>query len=279
MRSMTGYGEATAEGKQAQIVVQVRTLNHRHLDIQLRVPREYLSLEEEIRKAIRDRVSRGRVEIFVTRSQLNRGGRRLDLDEELLEQYIACVKRLKRKFGLKGEVDLSFLTSVPELFRVSEVEAKEDESALVLGALESALRSVELSREREGRHLRLDIESQVRQLRRLSARIEREAKKLRESSVEIAQRLGSEAEAAPAPDWALKDIHEEAVRLKGHVEALKRLSGARGPIGKKLDFLLQEIQRELNTISSKAPQLSVVRLVLEGKDRVEKIREQAQNVE
>lgn len=287
MKSMTGYGEAAGQGKRAKIAVQARTLNHRHLDLQLRVPREYLSIEEEIRKAIRQRISRGRVEVFIARSQLRGQGRRLELDERLLRQYLSSLRRAKSKFGLKGEVDVSLCASLPELFHVGEAEAGEDdEKALVLRTLNLALKQLERSREREGRQLKLDVQTQIRALRTVSGKLtqagERITARLKDS---LSLRDGGNFPDGPkepaetmGPNFK-GDIHEEVVRLKAHVEELARLIKERGPVGKKVDFLLQEIQRELNTISSKAPQLPVVQLVLAGKEKVEKIREQVQNLE
>lgn len=287
MKSMTGYGEAAAQGRWAKVAIQLRTLNHRHLDIQLRVPREYLSIEEEIRKKIRQGISRGRVELFITRSPLKGQGRKLELDEGLLSQYLQSLRRAKRKFGLKGEVDLSLFSSFPELFQLREAEEREeDERGLVLGTLESALKRLQRSREREGRQLKLDVQLQIRQLQRICRGLRREAGKVRlrlRDSLSLREEgnsLEAQREAPEVANMTFKgDIHEEVVRLKSHVEELARLIRRREPMGKKIDFLLQEIQRELNTISSKVPYLSVVHLVLAGKERVEKIREQAQNVE
>lgn len=265
MKSMTGYGEAEAHGRWAKIAVQLRTLNHRHLDMQLRVPREYLSIEEEIRRILRQSISRGRVEISISRSPLRDQSRTLELDEELLKQYLKSLRRAEKKFGLKGEASLSLLSSLPGLFQIREEQGKEeDERGLVLQAVKSALKRLERAREREGRQLQLDVESQVRHLQRICAGLESEEKRL-----------------PPRLEDSLSqvDIHEEIVRLKTHVGELARLIRAREPVGKKVDFLLQEILRELNTVSSKVPNLSVVHLVLAGKEKVEKIREQAQNVE
>jgi uncharacterized protein YicC (UPF0701 family) len=265
MKSMTGYGEAEAQGRWAKIAVQLRTLNHRHLDIQLRVPREYLSIEEEIRKILRQSISRGRVELFINRSPLRDKGRTLELDEGLLEQYLKSLRRAEKKFGLKGEANLSLLSSLPGLFQIREEQGREeDEKRLVLQALRSALKRLERAREREGRQLQLDVEFQVRHLQGICTGLESEESKLpppREDSL------------------SQGDIHEEVVRFKTHVGELARLIRAREPIGKKIDFLLQEILRELNTVGSKVPNLSAVHLVLAGKEKVEKIREQAQNVE
>lgn len=287
MKSMTGYGEAAAQGSWVKVVVQLRALNHRHLDIQMRVPRECLSLEEEIRNHIRQRISRGRVEVFINRSLLRGRTRTLELDEDLLGQYIKSLQQAKRKFGLRGDIDLFLFSNFPELFRIEEFEVREeDEKGLVLRCLTTALKNLERSRQREGRQLKLDVDSQVRHLKRIASGLTREAKQVqlrlrdfrrikeKDAAVESA---GSLADVGNA--FFKGDIHEEVVRLKTHVAALSSLMAERGPVGKKLDFLLQEIQRELNTISSKAPQLPVVHLVLAGKERVEKIREQAQNLE
>jgi len=287
MKSMTGYGEAAAQGRQAKIAVQFRTLNHRHLDIQLRVPREYLSIEEDIRKSIRQRISRGRVDLFITRSPLKGQGRKLELDEALLRQYLSSLGRAKRKFALKGEVDISLCANLPELFQLREGEVREeDERNLVLKTVDLALRNLERSRAREGRQLQLDLQTQVRYLRKISVGLAREGEKigfrLRDSFPvrEGGNSLESQREAMEAGGANFKGaIHEEVVRLKTHVEELARLIKEPEAVGKRVDFLLQEIQRELNTISSKAPQLAVVQSVLAGKEKVEKIREQVQNVE
>lgn len=287
MKSMTGYGEAAAQGKWVKLLVQLRTLNHRHLDIQLRLPREYLALEEEVRKTIRQRLARGRVEVFVTRSLLKGQRRTLDLDEDLLAQYVKSLRQAKRKFALQGELQLSLFSGLPELFRLRDAETGEqDEKALVLKVFGAALRNLERSRQREGHQLRLDMQSQVRLLKRTTARLVAEARKIslrrkaswspkEESAFAEPQGLPGETLSAPFKG----DIHEEVVRLKSHVLTLDGLMIAHEPVGKKMDFLLQEIQRELNTVSSKAPELPVVRSVLAGKESVEKIREQAQNVE
>ncbi len=288
MKSMTGYGEAAAQGRRAKIAVQIRNLNHRHLDVQLRVPREYLSMEEELRRAIGQKVSRGRVELFITRSPFIKSqNRRLELDEALLSQYLHSLRSAKRKFGLKGELDLSFLSNLPELFQLTEVEPSgEEEKGLVLRILSAALKNLEASREREGRQLTIDVQSHVKRLRKVCAGLRTEAHRISvrlKDSLSLKEgegSMGTEREMAEAGNWISKgDINEELVRLKSHVEELGRLTRERKPVGKKMEFLLQEVLRELNTISSKAPQLPVVQLVLAGKEMVEKVREQAQNIE
>ncbi|HEY2987198.1 MAG TPA: DUF1732 domain-containing protein [Candidatus Binatia bacterium] len=287
MKSMTGYGEATAQGRRVKVTVQVRSLNHRHLDLQPRIPREYLSMEEDIRKLIRETISRGRVELFVTRSLLKGQGRELELNERLLGQYLQTFSRIKRRFGLQGNVDLSLCAGLPDLFQFVEPESRgEEEGSLVFKALDKALKNLERSREREGRHLMRDVQAQARHLRAIGATLAKESGKIglriKQSLVlrEGGEVAGAAAGAPVNGGLTFKgEIHEETVRLKSHVDELSRLVRKRSAMGKRIEFLLQEIVRELNTISSKAPQLPVIQLVVAGKERVEKIREQAQNIE
>jgi uncharacterized protein (TIGR00255 family) len=288
MKSMTGYGEASSQIRGTRVTVQVRSLNHRHLDLQLRAPREYLSFEEEIRKVIRQKISRGRLDVFINRSQAKGQSRRLELDEELLGQYLTAVRQAKGKYQLSGDFSVSLLSSIPDLFHVREVEVNAAaERQGVFKILDAALTRLERAREREGRQLKSDMQAQIRHLKRISIFLESRASeigtRLQKAVVTPKDRESAprtDRDVADAANWILKgDINEEVVRLKSHVEALARVLGEREPVGKKVDFLLQEVQRELNTISSKVPHLPVVQLVLEGKERVEKIREQTQNIE
>jgi uncharacterized protein (TIGR00255 family) len=288
MKSMTGYGEASSQIRGTRVTVQVRSLNHRHLDLQLRAPREYLSFEEEIRRVVRQKISRGRLEVFINRSPAKRQGRRLDLDEELLGEYLTTVRQAKRKYRLSGDFNVSLLYSIPDLLQVREVEVNAvAEREGVFKILDQALARLERAREREGRQLKLDMQSQIRRLKRISILLELRAgeigTRLQRAAVVAKDRNGlsrTDRDGSETANWILKgDINEEVVRLKSHVDALSRVLREKEPVGKKVDFMLQEVQRELNTISSKVPQLPVVQLVLEGKERVEKIREQTQNIE
>jgi uncharacterized protein (TIGR00255 family) len=288
MKSMTGYGEASRMARGAKISVQARSLNHRHLDLQLRVPREYLSFEEEIRKMIREKISRGRIELFINRYPEKGRARKLEMDEELLRQYLASMRQAKRKFKLAGDPELSLLSTLPDLFHVREVEADAaGERQGLFGALAEALRKLEASREREGRQLKADMQAQARHLTRIAVTLAARAEEtLNRIQRPLVPARNDENFARPDDSGTdslgviLKgDINEEVVRLKSHVSALAAVLHEKEPVGKKIDFMLQEVQRELNTISSKAPQLPVVQQVLEGKERVEKIREQTQNIE
>ena len=282
MKSMTGYGEGSQNVRGIKITVQIRSLNHRHLDMQLRVPREYLSFEEEIRKAIREKIARGRIDLFVNRYGAKPQTRKLEMDEGLVGQYIAGLKQLKKRYHLGGEVGVSMLTHIGDLFHVREVEADHGgEREALLKAVSGALKKLERSREREGAQLKADMDGQIEHIRQIALALEERAAengvRLQPPSAEgqTVTRDGVELTAT-----VLKgDINEEIVRLKTHVVALARVTREREPVGKKIDFMLQEVNRELNTISAKVPNLPVIQLVLQGKERVEKVREQTQNIE
>ena len=282
MKSMTGYGEASQNVRGVKITVQIRSLNHRHLDMQLRVPREYLAFEEEIRKAIRERIARGRIDLFVNRYGAKAQARKLDMDEELVGQYIAGLKQVQKKYRLAGEFGVSMLTHVSDLFHIREVEADHGgEREALLKALGAALKKLERSREREGAQLKADMDGQIEHIRQIALALEQRAAENGARSAKAAtetQNGGREVTDA-ATAIPKGDINEEIVRLKTHVTSLARVTREREPVGKKIDFMLQEVNRELNTISSKVPSLPVIQLVLEGKERVEKVREQTQNIE
>jgi len=280
MNSMTGFGEGTAQGRQVKVTVQIRTINHRHADIHLRVPKLYLSLEEEIRELVRKRINRGRIDVYVDRVPLKGREVRLEIDENLMEQYCQALRRIKKRFALGGEIDLQLLPRLPDLFVFKEPERVEtNEKRLAQRALDVALKSLVRSRSREGRNLKQDIVTQIRQLNSVSKQLLQLAGQidtvLRETSAATTVKDGVDSGSSTFKG----SINEEVVRLKSHVEMLSGLAREREPIGKKIDFLLQEVQRELTTIGAKAPELKVVRLVLAGKQGLEKIREQVQNVE
>jgi uncharacterized protein (TIGR00255 family) len=286
MKSMTGYGEASQNIHGTRVTVQIRSVNHRHLDLQVRTPREYMSLEEEIRKHLREKISRGRIDLFVNRYAAKGQARKLVMDEALIGQFLSGVAQLKKKYKLGGEVDVALISNIPDVFHVREVEIdSKSERPAVLKALNSALKKLEQSREREGTHLRSDMESQIGHLRDIAAALETRAAEngARSQKSAVTNGLNGEKLERNNPDVstaiAKGDINEELVRLRTHVVALSRVVREREPVGKKVDFMLQEVNRELNTISAKVPYLPVTQLILQGKERVEKIREQTQNIE
>lgn len=289
---MTGFGAGAADAPGVRLGVEIRGVNQRHLDVKVAAPREYAPWEAEIRDRVRLRVARGRVEVTVTRLPLAAQRRyRVAVREELALAYVEAARRLARRLALAGEVGIADLLRLPDLFEVSErpPDPKRELPAL-RRALRAALRAFDAERRREGRHLRRDMQRRVRALVRLAARIrgrlpqiERVVRRRVEDRLarlgggmgldpgRLAQELAALAERG--------DVTEELVRLEGHLGALEAALRASGPIGKRVEFLLQEVLRELNTAGAKAADLATSALVLEAKGEVEKLREQIQNVE
>ena len=289
MKSMTGFGSAEARTGATQLTVEVRSVNHRNLDVKISAPREYARWESELRRAVAAVVTRGRVEVYVSRGAAA-GSRAVSLQRDVAAAYIRAWKELKREFKLAGEVELGLLQTRSDLFQPrddrADVEAEiETTSRLLSRALAAHARE----REREGAHLKRDMQSRVRVLhgiaRKLDKRVGSLSARLRERlEKRLSDLIGRDIDPARlAQEVALlverSDVTEELVRLASHLDSMGELLSENDPVGKRIDFLLQEIQREINTIGSKASDLDTTRLVLEGKAEVEKMREQVQNVE
>jgi len=290
MKSMTGYGTAQARVGDVQITVEIRSVNHRNLDLKISVPREYGSWESDIRRLMGGALERGRVELYVTRNAAA-GARSVTLQRDVAAAYVRAWRELKKEFNLAGEVDLALFQGRTDLFQprgdVADVNAEIDvTNDLIARALEAHARE----RVREGKHLAKDMRARVRALtgvaRRLHARAKDITPRLRQRlearMTELLAKNGADParlaqEAALLADRA--DITEELVRLESHLETLAGLLADEAPVGKRIDFLLQEVHRELNTVGSKANDLETTRAVLDGKAEVEKLREQVQNVE
>lgn len=288
MRSMTGYGRASWSGRSARLVVEVRSLNQRFLEVRFSMPRQYLPVEKGLRKLVEAELERGKVEVFVTRTP-KLAATTLEPDLHLARAYVAAWRRLQKALRLRGEIDLAFLGRCAELVRRPEPEeAPAGEVAALRRCLESALRRCVAEREREGRVLERDVTRRLRHLERLLRLLERAgeterrkfARRLREKLAAQASELGLER---GLPDLALlvqrSDITEEVVRAKSHVEGLRELLGRDGAVGRRMEFLLQELHRELNTMAAKSAGPEVARLSVEARAEVEKLREQAQNIE
>jgi len=292
MRSMTGYGSGAAEGKRVRVTVEMRGVNQRFLDVKVTVPREYAAWEAEIRERVRRTAQRGRVEVSVQRAPVPSERRyRVDVQPNLGRAYVGTARELARTLGLPGGPTLGDLLRLPGLFEV--VEEPPDlgrEQAPLRRALAAALRAFDAERRREGLHLARDMQRRAAELRTLTLRIRRRLPQalaaLRGQVEERLVRLVGGSQLDPsriAHEVAMLadrgDITEELVRLESHLAALAAALCQHGPVGKRIDFLLQEIHRELNTTGAKAGDLVITDLVLAAKGELEKLREQVQNVE
>ena len=292
IRSMTGYGQGTAERGELRVVVELRAVNHRFCDVRLRLPGSLLSQERMLRKAIQDRVRRGRVEGSVRLERAD-GAESAGFNRSMLQEVLTAVEGLRAR-GLQGEVDIASVLTLPGMLRsdAAEVDWDDEADATLRQALDEALTRFDEDRVREGAVLAKDLAQRAAGMRALAGDLgqavdglpdrlkERLVERLRqlEGSVELdPQRVAQEA--VFLADRA--DVTEELVRLEGHLEQFARLVAEPGgePLGKRLEFLVQEIHRETNTINSKAAELELSRVALDLKTETEKVREQIQNLE
>jgi uncharacterized protein (TIGR00255 family) len=292
MRSMTGYGSGAAEAPTARVTVEVRSLNQRFLDVRVTAPREFAAFEREVRDRVRAVAERGRVEVTITRSaQAARRRYAVTARLELARAYVAAARDLGRRLRLDGDVSITDVLRMPDLFEVREVPPEtRGEHATLRRAVAVALRAFDAERRREGAHLHRDMRQRVAHLKQITAQIRRRLPAaiaaLREQVEERLVRLVGAADldrSRVAQEVAAlaerSDVTEELVRLEAHLAALAAALGAAGSVGKRIEFLLQEVQRELNTTSAKAGDPSIVELALVAKGEVERLREQVQNVE
>jgi uncharacterized protein (TIGR00255 family) len=292
MRSMTGYGSGRAEAPTARVTVEIRSVNQRFLDVKVTAPRDYAAWEREVRDRVRAVAQRGRVDVTVARAAVARR-RRYDVAvrSALARAYVAAARELARSLGVRGDLSLADVLRLPDLFEVSEHPPElRGELGALRRALARALRAFDAERRREGANLRRDMQRRTAAVRRATADIRRRLPRaltaLRRQVEERLVRLVGGAEldrGRVAQEVAVladrSDVTEELVRLESHLAALTAALGERGPVGKRIEFLLQEVQRELNTTGAKAGDRGITDLVLTAKAEVEKLREQVQNVE
>lgn len=291
VRSMTGYGRGEIQGPGGICVVEVRSLNHRYCEIAVKTPRAFAAVENRIRETVRSRFSRGRFDVHVSVDFTTVSPRQLVVDHALARQLYLALTDLGRELGLSGQVNLATLLELREVVRVEENEHNvEAVWPAIQEALDSALASLERMRISEGEALGRDI---LQRIQLIEAALEQIKSRLPALLIEYRQklearisRLFGDVEIDPtrlAQEVVFyterSDVTEEMIRLHTHLTEFKKLLLANEPVGRKLDFLLQEMNREINTTSSKIADGDVATLVVDIKSELERIREQAQNIE
>jgi uncharacterized protein (TIGR00255 family) len=292
IRSMTGYGRTEAGDEGGHFSIEIRSLNNRYLDVQVKIARGLAVLESRVKKTVQERFSRGRFDVSIARNSGYERGGRLTVNEILAAQYIDILKDLKARFGLSGDADLSLVAGLPDLITMTDV--KDDPEAhwpLLSTGMLQALDELDRMRGEEGTLLAQDIRERLdiidRAIQAISSRtpvtIENARKRMTETlnrllaeqpdPVRLAQEIAVLAERT--------DVTEELTRLACHMKQFRSLLGGstREAVGRKLDFLLQEMGREVNTIASKAMDAQISMDVVNVKAELEKIREQVQNIE
>jgi uncharacterized protein (TIGR00255 family) len=289
---MTGFGRKETDDAAAHFLVEIRSLNNRYLDIQVKTPRGLAMLEPRVKKTVQDRFSRGRFDVFITRNGQQEKNAKLVVNEDLAGQYVAALRDLKSRYGLQGEIALSTVAAFQDIVAVSEtVDDPEKVWQVLSTVLSQALDELDRMRTEEGAALARDILSRIGTIDLLTdaigkkspASVEHARKRMTETlnkllaeqpdPVRLAQEIAILAERT--------DVTEELTRLGSHMNQFHTLmTEARGEtVGRKLDFLIQEMGREVNTIASKAMDAEISMDVVNIKAELEKIREQVQNIE
>ncbi len=294
--SMTGFGRSTRSSGDVHVTIEVRTLNHRYLEVGVRLSSSYYFMEPLIRDLVRSRISRGKADVTVTVKDKREKTKKLTVNESLLGGYLEVESELRETFGLSGSLGVEKAMSINGIVSVEEIEPEEDPvTELVLSAAGEAMDSVCQMRRKEGKTIEKQLVSGTRSLTSLNKKIERlsegDKKVMGERLKERIREFMEEGEASAESfherlslEIAILadrlDISEEVRRIGSHLLQFQENLRSKTPgVGRKLDFIIQELNREFNTISSKSQSAKIPALVIEAKAQIEKMREQVQNVE
>ena len=291
IRSMTGFGDARASKDGISYSIEIRTINQRFFDLQVRLPSELHALEAEIKKALQTEIVRGKVTVFVGIDPSATNSEELSVDENRAAFYVSSLNKLAKKLKIKNEIAVRDLLSFSDIFKVEKKEADVQKTwAAMRPVVEKALKALIASREKEGKMTQLDLESRLKSIVKNVERIQSRAKdlptkykqKLESRIKELTGGLELDEERLVKETAIMAertDITEEIVRLMNHIDLFHKSLREKGDVGKRLDFVVQEMNRETNTIGSKCSDFGVANEVVEIKSELEKIREQIQNVE
>lgn len=292
IKSMTGFGRCELADGERKYTIEMKGVNHRYLDVNIRMPKKLNFFETAIRNLLKQSVSRGKVDVFITYEDLSEGQAILKYNQSLAKEYLECLKQMEESFGLENDIRVSTLSRYPEVLTMEEQALNEEEIWSGLKkAIEGALEQFVETRKMEGENLKKDILNKLDGMLKLVAYIEERSpeiikeyrQKLEEKVKEILEdsQIDDGRIAAEVIIFADKICtDEEVVRLKSHIGHMKEvLQSEEAGIGRKLDFIAQEMNREANTILSKANDLEVSNCGIDLKTEIEKVREQIQNIE
>ena len=291
VKSMTGYGRCVETVGGREFTVELRSVNNRYLDCTVKLPRALSFAEDAVKQAVKNAISRGKVDVFISMRSEGGSDTKVTLNAPLVEGYLAAMKEMAQRYGVLDDISVSTLARMPDVFTVEREEVDEEQLLKdLMTVVDKAIAGYDAMRSAEGQALERDLRSRGETILELVAQVEagygetvaayraRLEGKLREvlasTSIDESRIL---TEAAIFADKVAVD--EETVRLRSHLDQMNRMLGSGGAIGRKLDFLLQEMNRESNTIGSKCSDVRLARIVVDIKDELEKIREQTQNIE
>ncbi len=293
VKSMTGFGRGEYNDGKRNMIAEIKSVNHRYSDISVRMPRRYQFAEDAVRSTVKQHISRGKIDVQISVEYIAESDIKVELNKPLAEQYIQNFKVLKDEYGVQGEVTLELLSGMPEVLKQSsDVEDEDEIRQSIIKATDAAAENLEKMRAVEGEKLAEDLLERADLIKAMVSEIEVKAadlpgiykEKLRTRIDELLDGASVVPEDRLAQEVAIfadhADITEEITRLRSHMDQMKSIiNESKGADGKKLDFLVQEMNREANTIGSKANDLGITEVMLRIKSEVEKIREQVQNIE
>ena len=291
IKSMTGYGSAAGSAGGFNISVELKSVNNRFLDTSVRMPRSFMFAEDAVKSAVQRHISRGKVDAFVSVESTGTDDITVKVNEALLKGYVAAIRHIAEEYGLSDDMSALSVARFPEILSVEKADLDTDAlSAAIADIAELALEDFDKMRLREGEKLRDDVLGRLNTIDGLVSAVERAApetvkayrSRLEQKMQEVLGTAGIDesrilTEAAIFADHIAVD--EETVRLRSHMSQLKQMVEGSSPTGRKIDFLVQEFNREANTIGSKCQNSDIAHTVVELKSEIEKIREQIQNIE
>lgn len=291
IKSMTGFGRCEIEEDNRKITVEIKSVNHRYLDVNVKLPKKLSFFESAVRNLIKEYIQRGKVDIFITCEDFNETNFSLEYNEELAGEYLKYLQQMAEHFQLENDIRVSTLSRYPDVFIMEEQDNDEEELwALLEKTLRNACEAFVETREKEGENLKTDLLNKLDEMigyvdfieerspivmKEYRERLETKVKEILEDKQMDDARIATEVTI-----FADKIcVDEETVRLKSHIEAMKAALTGGGTVGRKLDFIAQEMNREANTILSKASDLAISDTGINLKTDIEKVREQIQNIE
>lgn len=292
VKSMTSFGRSSSEDGQKRVfTVEMKSVNNRYLDINIRMPKSLIALEEEIRKMVTSSIARGKVDIFINLKNYSQNDGTPKVDLKLAEGYLECLKQIEETFGVKNDISVMQISRFPDVITLAQEEEKIDEIFEELKPLiTSSIEMMINMRTNEGEKLKEDIIGKISIIESLVEEINKKADtvpkaykiKLEERIEELlnGRNIDENRLATEVCIFADKStVDEEIIRLRSHISQIRKTLSLNEPIGRKLDFIIQEMNRETNTIGSKSSDIDMTNLVIEIKNLIEKIREQVQNIE
>ncbi len=291
MKSMTGYGRAKLQKESREYIVEIKSVNHKYLDMNIKFPRNLFCMEDRVRKSISNKISRGKIDVFIT--YINNGieGKNILINKDIARLYIKELEELANENNIASGLRATEISKLPEVLNIVIDEDDEDKIWSDLNeCLEEALSNFVNMRETEGERIKLDLEERLNEINENVAKIIQNSTGLiEEYVVKLRNRIKEMLDTDIVDETRLAQeiviysdkisIEEEITRIKSHIEQFRTLLDEKDPIGKKADFIIQEMNRETNTMGSKSGSIDIINLVIKIKTQIEDIREQIQNIE